>query len=197
MACFLGLLRPTSGTVLLDGAVPRPGDPVFARVGYLPEEPVYHLYLTVGEALDYYAALQRIKLTPARRKELLERFGIAEFERLRLSKCSKGMKQKLGIAQCLVNDPEILFLDEPMRGLDPVAVKTFRDLLKDMHAKGATIVMSSHIMAEVEQVATRAAVLDRGRLVALERVDALASRMGTLENAYLSLVGHPQEAADA
>src|SRR5262249_53261941 len=186
------------------GETPRPGAPVFARIGYLPEEPVYHLYLTVGEALDYYSALHGIKLGPARRKELLERFEIAEFEGLRLAKCSKGMKQKLGIAQCLVNDPEILFLAEPMRGLDPVAVRTFRDLLKKLHAKGATIVMSSHIMAEVQQVATRAAILDRGRLVADERVDALTGRMGSLENAYLSLVGRPMpapaessEAADA
>jgi ABC-type multidrug transport system ATPase subunit len=173
MYCFLGLIRPTSGSIRIWGEPPRAGASIFRRISYLPEDPQYHLYLTVGEALDYYATLSHSSMSAAKKTALLERLGIAEFRDLRLSKCSKGMKQKLGIAQALVNEPRLMFLDEPMRGLDPIAVKTFRDLLTDLNRQGTTIVMSSHVMAEVERVATRAAVIDRGRLVALDRIDNL------------------------
>lgn len=173
MYCFLGLLRPTSGSVRVFGETPRPGSEIFSRISYLPEDPHYHLYLTVGEALDYYAALYRSALTGSERSALLERFGLLEFRNLKLAKCSKGMKQKLGIAQCLLIRPKLMFLDEPMRGLDPLAVRTFREILVDLHREGTTIVMNSHIMAEIEMVATRAAILDRGRLVADDRVENL------------------------
>ena len=173
MYCFLGLLRPTSGSVRVFGETPRPGSEIFSRISYLPEDPHYHLYLTVGEALDYYAALYRSSLTEAERRALLDRFGLLEFRDLKLAKCSKGMKQKLGIAQCLLIRPKLMFLDEPMRGLDPLAVRTFRDILVSLHREGTTIVMNSHIMAEIEMVATRAAILDRGRLVAEDRVENL------------------------
>jgi ABC-2 type transport system ATP-binding protein len=173
MYAFLGLLRPTSGRVRLFGETPRPGAPTFARIGYLPEEPQYHGYLTVGEALDYYAALHTDPLGPKERLELLERLDLAEARDLRVAKCSKGMKQKLGIAQCLVNRPTLLFLDEPMRGLDPLAVKTFREMLVEIHRQGATVIVNSHIMAEVELVATRAAILGHGRLIADDTIENL------------------------
>jgi ABC-type multidrug transport system ATPase subunit len=173
MYCMLGLLRPTSGAVRLFGVAPELGGRVYSRIGYLPEEPNYHAYLTVGESLGYYAALHGRRIGDAAAHELLERLGLAEFSHLRLAKCSKGMKQKLGIAQCLVSEPTLVFLDEPMRGLDPVTVKQFRDILIEMNSKGATIVMNSHILSEVEQVASRVAILDRGRLVAQEDVRSL------------------------
>lgn len=173
MYAFLGLLKPTSGSVRLFGEAPRPGAPALARIGYLPEEPQYHGYLTVREALDYYASLHLAPLGPKEREELLERLDLADARDQRVSKCSKGMKQKLGIAQCLVNRPTLLFLDEPMRGLDPLAVKTFREMLVEMHRHGATVIINSHIMAEVEMVATRAAILDHGRLIADDKIENL------------------------
>ena len=173
MYCMLGLMRPSAGSVRMFGEPPRLGGPMYARMAYLPEEPHYHDYLTVDESVSYYGALHRRRVEPRTVQDLLERFGLAEFKHLRLSKCSKGMKQKVGIIQCLLNEPRLVFLDEPMRGLDPVTVKLFRDVLLEMNAGGATIVMNSHILSEVEQVATRVAILNGGRLVAEQDVQSL------------------------
>ena len=175
MHCMLGLLRPTSGSVTLLGHPPALGSDVYQQVGYLPEEPHhYPSYLTIDEALEYYAKLYRSTVPRSRRLEILERLGLAEFLNLRIGKCSKGMKQKVGIAQCLISEPRLLFLDEPMRGLDPLGVKDFRDILLEMNAQGVTIVMNSHILAEVESVATSVAVLKRGKLIAHDRLENLA-----------------------
>jgi ABC-type multidrug transport system ATPase subunit len=173
MYCLLGLLRPTSGTVRLFGASPIVGSRLFGDVSYLPEEPHYHDYLTVEEAVRYYGRLFGRSAPVARVRDLLDRLGLAEFATLRLGRCSKGMKQKVGIAQCLLNDARLMFLDEPMRGLDPLAVAQFRDILVDVNRSGTTIVMNSHILSEVEQVATRVAILDHGRLVAQDTVGNL------------------------
>lgn len=175
MYCFLGLLRPTSGTVKVNGQSPRLGSPMYERIAYLPEEPHYPDYLTVEEAIDYYAALFHQPIPPAHRSDLLERLGLGPFRTLKVGKCSKGMKQKVGIAQALLNTPDLLFLDEPMRGLDPAGVHDFREILVDMNRSGATIVMNSHILAEVEAVATQVAILHRGRLVASGNVASLTS----------------------
>ena len=181
MYCFLGLLRPTAGTVRLFGAAPEPGSPVYSRIAFLPEEPHYHLYLTVEEAVEFYGSLFGRKPDPKRVAAILDRLGLSEFRKLRLSKCSKGMKQKVGIAQCLLNEPRILFLDEPMRGLDPFVVKEVRDILLELHRGGATIVMNSHMLAEVEAVATRVAILARGKVVV---EDSLSNILSAGINAY-------------
>lgn len=173
MHCFLGLLRPTSGSVRIDGQRPLLGSSIYERIAYLPEEPHYPDYLTVEEAITYYAALFRRPISIAQRSELLERLGLLSFRNLKIGKCSKGMKQKVGIAQSLLNTPELLFLDEPMRGLDPAGVHDFRDILVEMHRNGATIVMNSHILAEVEAVATQVAILHRGKVVASGDVASL------------------------
>lgn len=178
MSCFLGLLRPTAGRVSVLGQTPTPGAAMFREIAFLPEEPNYHGYLTVLEAVTYYGRLYGSAYTQGRRDDVLERLGLAGYRDLKIDKCSKGMKQKVGIAQCLLHEPRLLFLDEPMRGLDPVAVKDFRDVLTEMHARGATIVMNSHILAEVEQVATRAAVLDRGKLLRIDSVSNLRKVAG-------------------
>ena len=168
--CWLGLVRPTAGRVATLGASPAAGAEVFRDVGYLPEEPVYHGHLTVGEAITYYGRLQGVADVDAVSAPILERLDLARWRDLRVSRCSKGMKQKLGIVQCLVHAPRLLLLDEPMRGLDPLAVMAFRELLTEANEHGTTIVMSSHLLGEVEQLARRVAILDRGRLVAEDTV---------------------------
>ena len=180
MYCFLGLLRPTSGRVTIDGQPPRLGSPLFERIAYLPEEPHYPEFLTVEEAVNYYAALFRRAIPAAERSKILDRLGLGPFRNLRIAKCSKGMKQKVGIAQSLLNTPDLLFLDEPMRGLDPAGVHDFRDILLEMNRNGATIVMNSHILAEVEAVATAVAVLHRGRVVASGDVASLTRIDGNI-----------------
>lgn len=165
MYCLLGLLRPTTGRVNVLGRTPEPGSELYRSIGYLPEEPHYHDYLGVEEAIRYYASLYGDGIPQKRLEDLLERLGLAEFRRLPLRKCSKGMKQKVGIAQCLLSDARLLFLDEPMRGLDPLAVRDFRDILVELNHGGTTIVMNSHILSEVEMVANRAAIIHRGRVL--------------------------------
>lgn len=173
MYCFLGLLRPTAGKITIDGRLPRLGSAVYEEIAYLPEEPHYPEYLTVDEAISYYATLFRNPIPTAQRNDLLDRLGLGPFRNLKIGKCSKGMKQKVGIAQSLLNTPRLMFLDEPMRGLDPAGVHDFRSILVDMNRRGTTIVMNSHILSEVEAVATRVAILQRGRLVASGDVESL------------------------
>jgi len=165
MYCFLGLLRPTSGRIQVMGRVPELGCGLYKGVAYLPEEPHYHLYLTVEEATRYYASLYGRRVSKKAIDDVLERLGLAQFKNLRLSKCSKGMKQKVGIAQCLIHETRLLFLDEPTRGLDPLVVREFRETLREIHQRGATIVMNSHVLSEIEMLANRVAIIDGGRVV--------------------------------
>lgn len=173
MYCFLGLLKPTSGRVEVMGQIPDLGRPVYSDIAYLPEEPHYHLYLTVEEAVRYYASLYGRRVSKKAIDDSLERLGLAQFKNLRLSKCSKGMKQKVGIAQCLIHETRLLFLDEPTRGLDPIAVREFRETLRDIHQRGATIVMNSHVLSEIEMLANRVAIIDAGRVVAQDDLSNL------------------------
>ena len=173
MHCMLGLLRPGAGDVKVMGATPDPGAPFFRYVAYLPEEPRYPEYLTVQECVTYYARLSGVESPVARSAAVIDRLGLGEHRKLAVRKCSKGMKQKVGIAQCLVHEPRVLFLDEPMRGLDPATVRLFRDILVDMNRNGATIVMNSHLLTEVELVATRVGIMDKGRLVLQDDVTRL------------------------
>jgi len=97
--------------------------------------------------------------------DALERLGLGQFKTLPLAKCSKGMKQKVGIAQCLIHQTRLLFLDEPTRGLDPLIVREFRETLREINRRGATIVMNSHVLSEIEMLANRVAIIDRGKLI--------------------------------
>lgn len=165
MYCFLGLLQPTSGLIKVMGRPPGLGVSTNKFVAYLPEEPHYHLYLTVEEATRYYSALYGRRVSQTVIDNVLERLGLAQFKKLRLSKCSKGMKQKVGIAQCLIFETKLLFLDEPTRGLDPLIVREFRDALREIHQRGATVVMNSHVLSEIEMLANRVAIIDAGKVV--------------------------------
>jgi len=173
MYCFLGLVRPDSGDISVLGMKPEPGSSLFRDIAYLPEEPHYHLYLTVEEAVTFYARLRGEEVAKHRVLKAIERVGLAEFRDLRLSKCSKGMKQKVGIASCLIHNPTIIFLDEPTRGLDPIMVKELRDILIEMNKMGATIVLNSHVLSEIEMVCNKAAIMDHGRVIAQESMSAL------------------------
>ena len=174
MYCLLGLIRPETGSVSVLGQTPRPGSPMFQRVGYLPEEPHYHLYLTVREAITYYGALGLDRLPQHRIDDAIERVGLEDAADLRLSKCSKGMRQKAGLAACLLRDVDLLLMDEPTRGLDPMTVSLLRSILLELNARGTTVVMNSHVLSEVEAVCTRAAIIDAGRVVVQDRLENLA-----------------------
>lgn len=175
MYCFLGLIQPDAGTIFISGRKPFPGSSMFRDMAYLPEEPHYHLYLTVEEAVRYYADLYGKGIGRQRINEAIERVGLTEFRDLRLSKCSKGMKQKAGIAQCLVTDPKFVLLDEPTRGLDPITVKEFRDILIEMNQKGATIILNSHVLSEIEMICNRVAIMNKGKVIAQDDLNRIRS----------------------
>jgi ABC-2 type transport system ATP-binding protein len=171
-----GLIYPTEGTARILG---RPIDNVATRasIGYLPENPYFYDYLSGRELLEYTAALFGIPKRNARARtdDLLDLVGLERDRADRqLRKYSKGMLQRIGIAQALVNEPEIVFMDEPMSGLDPIGRREIRDLLLALRAKNKTVFFSSHILSDVEALCDRAAILSRGRLLRSGTVQELA-----------------------
>jgi ABC-2 type transport system ATP-binding protein len=172
---LLRLIYPSEGAAQILG---QPIDDVAtrARIGYLPENPYFYDYLTGRELLEYTAALFGMSKdqAKARASELLQSVGLeAERANRQLRKYSKGMLQRIGIAQALVNDPEVVFMDEPMSGLDPIGRREVRDLLLALRGQNKTIFFSSHILSDVEALCDRAAILSRGKLVRCGTVQEL------------------------
>ena len=174
---LMQLIFPTSGHAEILG---RPvGDvSVRQRIGYLPENPSFYDYLSAQELLEYFGRLFGYSGADARQRAatLLDRVGIGpERRRQQLRKYSKGMVQRVGIAQALLNDPEVVFLDEPMSGLDPLGRRDVRALILDLRDQGRTVFFSSHILADAEALCSRVAVVAGGRLAAAGRLtDILA-----------------------
>jgi ABC-2 type transport system ATP-binding protein len=168
------LLFPTSGRMEILG---RPaGDlELRRRIGFLPEEPYFYDYLTAEELLTYFASLFGLSGPErgARVARLLDEAGIGGERRLALRKLSKGMIQRVGIAQALVNDPEVVFLDEPMSGLDPLGRREMRALVLRLRDRGCTVFFSSHILSDAEALCGRVGILARGRLLAEGRIAQL------------------------
>jgi ABC-2 type transport system ATP-binding protein len=164
---LMQLVFPTAGRAEILG---RPaGDPaVKRRIGYLPEHPYFYDYLTAEELLDYFAGLFGFARAERRARvaRLLDAVGIGAERRLQLRKFSKGMVQRVGLAQALINDPEVIFLDEPMSGLDPIGRREVRALILRLRDEGRTVFFSSHILADAEALCSRVAILAKGRLVA-------------------------------
>jgi ABC-2 type transport system ATP-binding protein len=171
---LMQLMFPSSGYAEILG---RPvGDVgVRRRLGYLPENPYFYDYLTAEELLGYFATLFGIPAHERRRRvsTLLDDVGIQGERRLQLRKFSKGMLQRVGIAQALINEPEIVFFDEPMSGLDPLGRREIRELILRLRDRGCTVFFSSHVLADAEALCNRVAMLAGGRLVALDDLSGL------------------------
>jgi ABC-2 type transport system ATP-binding protein len=177
-----GLIFPTEGTATIQGQ--QIGTPEAMRnVGYLPENPYFYDYLTPDELLDYFSrffpmsAEQRRK----RRELVLELAGLAEFRNTALRKFSKGMLQRIGVAQAMLHDPEILLLDEPMSGLDPVGRREVRNLILQLKSEGKTVFFSTHILSDAEALCDRVAILHRGKLVGVGQIAELLKRQSGFE----------------
>ncbi len=161
---LMGLIRATSGRASIMGH--DVGETDFRRhVGFLPESPYFYDFLTGREILRFYGRLCGMRREERRIDELLDWVGLREAAELRLRAYSKGMLQRIGIAQALVHDPEVVFLDEPMSGLDPVGRKEIRDLVLRLHGEGKTIFMNTHILSDVEVICDRVAIIAAGRIV--------------------------------
>ena len=187
---LIGLIRPTSGTVRLLG-----GDPTVAstrtRIGYMPEMAYYYPYLTVRELLAFYGGVCGMdKLTiKARTDELLEEVELVEAAKRPLKTYSKGMLQRAGIAQALLNDPDLLILDEPFTGLDPLARIHFRALLKKLRDQGKSIFFSSHELGETELLCDNVAIMKKRHCIYHGPVDRLAGDGGgNLERLFLDVL---------
>jgi ABC-2 type transport system ATP-binding protein len=169
-----GLIHPTAGSATVLGQ-PAGTVSVNARIGFLPENPYFYDYLTIVEFLDYCASLAGLPRNVRRERtgSLLALVGLSGRESLQLRKCSKGMLQRIGLAQALINEPDVIFLDEPMSGLDPIGRKEVRDLILDLRKRGRTVFFSTHIIPDVEVVCDRVGIILAGRLVAVGRVDEL------------------------
>ena len=164
---LLHLLTPTAGRAEIFGL--PPGDVrAHQRLGFLPENPAFYDYLTAEELLAYFAGLCGATAADARTKSaaMLDLVGIGADRRRPLRQYSKGMIQRVGIAQALVNDPELVILDEPMSGLDPVGRREVRELIMTLRDQGRTVLFSSHILSDAELLCTRVGILAKGKLVA-------------------------------
>ena len=160
---LLGLIRPTAGSVrVMEGDTADPA--VRRRIGYMPETAYYYPYLNARELLDFYGGICGLdkKTIRSRADVLLEKVGLADAAKRPLKTYSKGMLQRAGIAQALLNDPDLLVLDEPFTGLDPLARIHFRELMKELRAAGKSIFFSSHELGETELLCDKVAIMKKG-----------------------------------
>jgi ABC-2 type transport system ATP-binding protein len=174
---IIGLLTPDAGEVRLFGAAPS-NPAVRTRVGFLPENPYFYDYLTAEEFLDFHGRLHGLAVATRRERvaAILRRVGLPDAGRTALRKFSKGMVQRLGLAQALLHEPDLVILDEPMSGLDPMGRREVRDLILALREAGRSVFFSSHILQDVEMICDRVGILVRGRLTAVGRLDTLVSR---------------------
>ena len=174
MKLMLGLLFPTSGEVFVLG---KPATDVEKneKVGYLPEESYLYRFLNAEETLDFYGRLFNISGAVRRQRvaQLINMVGLESAKRRQLREYSKGMTRRIGLAQALINDPDLILLDEPTSGLDPIGTKNMKDLILELKSQGKTVIMSSHLLADVQDVCDRIGILHQGELKELGRVEDL------------------------
>jgi Cu-processing system ATP-binding protein len=193
---MLGLVRPSSGSVLVLGEDPAAGAATRARreLGYLPENVALHPSMTGAETLAFYARLKRQPV--ARNAALLERVGIAAAAHRRVGTYSKGMRQRLGLAQALLGAPRVLLLDEPTSGLDPALRRSFYEIIRDLCRGGATALLSSHALTELEGQVDRVVVMNQGRKVADGNIADLRALAAVQPRIRLRLPSAPRAVAN-
>jgi ABC-2 type transport system ATP-binding protein len=173
---LMGLIFPTRGTAKILGK--HFHDPeIKKRIGFLPEQPYFYDYLSAPELLDYYARLSGVSHETRKHRipQLLDTVGLGDIGNKQLRKFSKGMLQRVGIAQAILHDPEIVFLDEPMSGLDPLGRHEVRELIQSLKDQGKTIFFSTHILSDAEALCDRVAVIHKGELRGIGVINDLRS----------------------
>lgn len=176
MKIFLGLISPTNGNAWVLGKEST-DVAVKDRIGFLPEESYLYRFLSAEETLDFYGRIFKIprKERNKRIAELIDLVGLTNSKKRPVREYSKGMARRLGFAQALINDPEVIFLDEPTSGLDPLVARNVKDIILDLKRQGKTIFMSSHLLADVENICDRIAILHLGKLQKIGSVKELIS----------------------
>ena len=161
---LLGLIFPTSGTATILGRSPTDVS-AKARLGFLPEESYLYRWLNADETLDFFGRLFNLDAETRKKRsdELITRFGLAHARKRQLREYSKGMTRRVGFCQALINDPEVVILDEPTSGLDPISSRQIKDLIIELKQRGKTVLLSSHLLADVQDVCDRIAILHQGQ----------------------------------
>ena len=193
---LLGVVKPTAGDIRLFGEPYSPARlDLRRRIGVVPEKHPAGMWswMTAGEYLQMFAELFRVPQADRRIDHLLERVGLAQVKRKKFAQFSRGMLQKLSIVRALLHDPDILFLDEPISGLDPFGVKQIRDLILEESREGRTIFVSSHLLSEMEKVCQRVAIIFRGRLLAEDRMGHLLSTLAKDREIHVELEQVPPD----
>ncbi|HYM20594.1 MAG TPA: ABC transporter ATP-binding protein [Candidatus Kapabacteria bacterium] len=180
--CLLGIVYPTSGSGYLLGH-PLGSIDAKKRIGYLPENHRYPLHLSGEQVLSYFGKLSNVEsaVLSQRIDETLHLVGMNDWRTMKVRKYSKGMMQRLGLAQALINDPDLIILDEPTDGVDPVGRKEIRDVLTHLKDQGKSVFLNSHLLSEVERISDRVAILRQGKVIAEGTVDALTSQKNIYE----------------
>jgi ABC-2 type transport system ATP-binding protein len=191
--CILGLLFPDEGEIVING---QPSHSIAARgqIGFLPENPYFYDYLDASELLHFSASLFAIPAAIAQERIdlLIEQVGLAGHEHLKLRKFSKGMIQRLGMAQALIQDPVCLILDEPFSGLDPIGRKEFRDLILALKGQGKTIFFSSHILQDMEMMVDKVGIIINGRISRQGRLSEMIARSTECYEIVCARIGEKQ-----
>ncbi len=189
-----GLIRPTSGSGCVGGASITDREALINHIGYLPESPPIHEELTAREQLEYHGGLRGMdpEEIEERIDSLLERLDLAEDADSRIVTYSKGMRQKTGLIQAIMHEPDVVFLDEPTSGLDPRAARTVRAVITELAEAGTTVFLSTHLLPVIERLATEVGILYEGELVEEGPPEALVERMesgedSTLEDVFLNV----------
>jgi ABC-2 type transport system ATP-binding protein len=173
---LMGLVYPSAGSArILGNEINDPG--MKAQIGFLPEQPYFYDYLTAAELLEYYAQLSGVGAKDRKRQvnEVLARVGLPDVSGMQLRKFSKGMLQRVGIAQAILHNPRLLFFDEPMSGLDPIGRREVRDLMEELKHAGKTVFFSTHILSDAEALCDRVAIIHQGELRGVGAVADLTS----------------------
>ncbi len=186
-----GLIRPSSGAVYIDGInVAEKPEQALSRIGAIVETPEFYPFLTPQETLSYFGRLRGMRGDglKSRIKEIIHLVRLEEWVTVKIEKFSRGMKQRLAVAQALLHDPPILILDEPGLGLDPRGVVEFREIIAGV-GKKKTVLFASHQLVEVAQICNKVAIIDHGKLLAYDSIAKLEKKYQSLEGAYLELTG--------
>ena len=191
---LLGLLFPTSGQALVFDQRATEFTKI-ARLGYLPEESYLYKFLNAEETLDFYARLFNMSTSERKQRinDLIDMVGLQWAKRRQLKEYSKGMTRRIGLAQALINDPELIMLDEPTTGLDPIGTREMKDLILRLRDEGKTVLLCSHLLADVQDVCDRIAILHQGELKELGRVDEL---LKVQEMTEIQVKGIPESAEE-
>jgi ABC-2 type transport system ATP-binding protein len=192
MKMLVGLAEPTSGEIKIGGGSPTEIN-VRRSFGFMPESPAFYLYLTGAEFLQFIADIFSIKESKPRINAVLDTVGLTGAEDRQIRTYSKGMLQRLGLAQALINEPDILFLDEPLDGLDPLGRAEVKQIFGALRKQGKTIFFNSHILADVAELCDTVGIIDKGTLIAFGAPATLSKGYRDLEDAFVHIINEKRK----